>query len=139
MTLNEYFKNYGTGVMATADVNGKVDAAIYSRPHIMADGRLAFIMRERLTYENLKTNPHAVFLFMTHSEHHQGIRLFLRKIGEDNDSELIGSMTRRSLTPEEDKAAGPKHIVYFSLEKILPLIGGKEIKMDIINSQEDKP
>jgi len=41
-------------------------------------------------------------------------------------------MTRRNLTPEEDKAAGPKHIVYFNLEKILSLVGGNEIDMEIL-------
>jgi hypothetical protein len=35
-------------------------------------------------------------------------------------------MTRRNLTPEQDKARGPKFLVYFALEKILPLIGSGE-------------
>jgi hypothetical protein len=32
-------------------------------------------------------------------------------------------MTRRSLTPEEDEAKGPKFLVYFKIEKALNLIG----------------
>lgn len=35
-------------------------------------------------------------------------------------------MTRRSLTPEEDKEKGPKHLVIFRVDMILPLIGGGE-------------
>jgi hypothetical protein len=35
-------------------------------------------------------------------------------------------MTRRSLTPEEDKQKGPKHLVIFRVEMILPLIGAGE-------------
>ena len=31
-----------------------------------------------------------------------------------------------SLTPEEDRAKGPKYLVHFSTEKILPLIGSGE-------------
>ena len=133
MTLKEYFHNTrGTGVLATADKEGQVDAAIYSRPHIMADGSLAFIMRERLTHENLQSNPHATFLFMERNGHLQGMRLFLKKTREDTDQELIAKMTRRSLSPEQDAAAGPKYIVYFSLEKIINLIGPNEINMAII-------
>jgi hypothetical protein len=41
-------------------------------------------------------------------------------------------MTRRSLSPARDKAAGPKHIVYFNLEKAVALIGGDTVDMKII-------
>ena len=133
MTLKEYFNNTrGTGVLATADIEGRTDAAIYSRPHIMEDGSLAFIMRERLSLNNLQSNPYATFLFMEQAAHINGIRLFMKKTGEDTNEELISSMTRRNLTPEKDKAAGPKHIIYFNLEKILSLVGGNEVDMEII-------
>ncbi|MDX2433030.1 MAG: pyridoxamine 5'-phosphate oxidase family protein [Desulfobacterales bacterium] len=133
MTLKEYFNNTrGTGVLATADNEGRTDAAIYSRPHIMDDGSLAFIMREHLSLNNLQSNPYATFLFMEHDAHIKGMRLFMKKTGEDTNEELISRMTRRNLTPEEDKAAGPKHIVYFNLEKILALVGGNEIDMKIL-------
>ena len=43
MTLKDYFEEKkGTGVLATADSTGKVDAAIYSRPHFMEDGNTRF-------------------------------------------------------------------------------------------------
>jgi len=61
--LKDYFEaTKGTGVLATADSSGKVDAAVYSRPHFMEDGSIAFIMRDRLTHHNLQSNPHATFL-----------------------------------------------------------------------------
>ena len=133
MTLKEYFNNTrGTGVLATADNEGRTDAAIYSRPHIMDDGSLAFIMRERLSFNNLQSNPYATFLFMEHAAHLKGIRLFMKKTGEDTNEELISSMTRRNLSPEKDKAVGPKHIVYFNLEKALELVGGKEIDIETL-------
>jgi hypothetical protein len=63
--LEEDFESTkGSGVLATADSSGKVDAAIYSRPHFLEEGTLAFIMRDRLTHHNLQSNPHATFLFM---------------------------------------------------------------------------
>lgn len=124
MQLKDYIeKKSGISILSTADRDGKLTTAIYSKPRVLEDNTIAFIMRERLTYHNLRTNPHAAFMFIEESVSYQGIRLFLKKIREDNDSELIAKMTRRNLTPEQDKQKGPKHLVMFSVEMILPLIG----------------
>jgi hypothetical protein len=124
MTLKEYFHSTnGIGVLSTSDSAGKVDAAIYSTPHVFDDGTLAFIMRERLTHFNLQSNLYATFLFIENVSGYKGVRLFLKKLREDTDSTLIARMTRRTLTPDEDKQKGPKFLVYFTVEKILPLIG----------------
>lgn len=132
MTLIDYLSTVtGKGILATADAAGKVDAAIYSKPHIMTDNILVFIMRDHLTHHNIGSNPYATYLFIEDGAHYRGIRLFLKKIREDTDPELLAIMTRRHLTPEEDKAKGPKFLVYFSLEKILPLIGDGETGLKI--------
>lgn len=124
MKLFEYFQEKsGVGVLATAALSGEVDTAVYSTPHVMEDGTVAFIMRDRLSHKNLLSNPYASYLFMETGGHYRGIRLFLKKIREDNDPELIAKMTRRHLDPEEDKARGPKFVVYFTVTGILPLIG----------------
>jgi hypothetical protein len=124
MKLQEYFTSRsGTGVLSTADAGGKVDAAIYSTPQVMDDGTVAFIMRERLTHENLKSNSYAAYLFLEDAPGHKGIRLFLKMVREDDNAELIATMTRRHLRPEVDALKGPKHLVYFAVEKVLPLIG----------------
>lgn len=132
MQLQEYFENAnGVGVMSTADGGGKVDSAIYARPHVMADGTIAFIMRDRLTHQNLQENPYATYLFIEAECGYKGLRLFLTKVREEQDLELIEKMTRRCLSPEEDQAKGPKFLVYFNIEKALNLIGSDspEIKM----------
>lgn len=128
MNLRDYFENRrGIGVMSTADKEGRVDSAIYARPHVMEDGSLAMIMRERLTYKNLQENPYASYLFIEQGGGYQGVRLFLKKIGEDTNQELIQQLTRRSLAPEDDQAKGPKYILYFEVEKTLELIGSGEL------------
>ena len=128
MDLRHYFASQqGTGIMSTADNQGRVDAAIYARPHVMEDGTLAMIMRDRLTHKNLQENPHAAYLFLEAAPGHQGVRLFLKKVREDDDPALIQQLTRRTLTTEEDTARGPKFVVYFAVEKALKLIGGEEI------------
>jgi hypothetical protein len=55
--------------------------------------------------------------------HYKGKRLLLTKISEEKDSELADKLKRRWLTPEEDRAKGPKFLVVFRIDKVLPLIG----------------
>ena len=101
MDLKKYFEHaHGTGVMATADSDGKVNAAIYSRPHVFDDGTIAFLMRQKLTHHNLQSNPYASFLFHESGPGYNGVRLHLKKIQEETDSPLIPKMTRGNLTPD---------------------------------------
>ena len=125
MDLGEYFEQTkGRGILATADASGKVNMALYSRPHFMDDGTAAFIMAERLTYENLKTNPRAAYLFMESKEEYSGKRLYLRKVKEEQNEELINKLRRKRhhLPPQTQT----KHLVYFEVEKVLPLMGSEE-------------
>ncbi|MGD9081131.1 MAG: pyridoxamine 5'-phosphate oxidase family protein [Desulfobacterales bacterium] len=121
MELKDYFENTkGVGVMATADADGKVDAAIYARPHFMEDGTIAMIMRDRLTHHNLQSNPHAAFLFIEEGPGYKGKRLFLTKVREEEDSELLHSLRRRKYPNDKEEA---RFLVFFKLDKELPLVG----------------
>lgn len=127
MDLSEYFeKNSGTGVLSTADKDGKVNAAVYSRPHFLEDGTVAMIMRDRLSHANLQSNPHAAYLFIEKGPGYQGKRLYLTKIREEEKSELLVKLKRRQLTPEEDAEKGTLYLVVFKIDKVLPLIGAKQ-------------
>lgn len=121
--LKEYFaQTKGKGVLATADSSGKVDAAIYSSPHFLEEGTLALIMRDRLTHHNLQSNPFATFLFIEEGPGYKGKRLFLKKAREENNPELIKKIKRRTMA---DESEAPLFLVYFTVEKELPLIGDK--------------
>ena len=123
MDLKEYFENTkGLGVMATADTDGRVDAAVYARPHVMEDGLLAFIMRDRTTHANTQTNPHATFLFKEEGPGYKGKRLFLTKVREEEDAELIKRLSRRGYSSDENSKEA-KFLVYFKVDKERPLIG----------------
>lgn len=128
MNLAAYFlEKKGVGVLATSDAAGVVDTAIYSKPHVEDGETVVFIMRDRLTHKNLQENNHACYLFLEDGRGYYGIRMFLTKVGESADEELIAAMTRRHLTPEEDKAKGKKFLVRFRVDRVLSLIGGEEI------------
>lgn len=124
MTLKEYIEDKrGKSILSSADDKGMVTSAIYSKPHVFEDGTLAFVMRKRLTHANLQSNPYCSYMFIEDGAGYSGIRLFLKKIKEDTDDELIEQMKRRHLTAEEDRAKGPKFLVHFRVDKIMPLIG----------------
>jgi hypothetical protein len=121
MKLREYFESVnGRGVLATAGGDGKVDAAIYATPHFIDDETIAFIMRDRLTHSNLQSNPHAAYLFMETSQKFAGKRLFLTKTREEQDSELLYSLRRKKYSDDQSE---PKFLVFFQIDKVLPLIG----------------
>jgi len=123
MNLYEYFENTeGTGVLATADSNGNVDAAIYARPHVIDEETVAFIMNERLSYKNVCSNPKAAYLFLEETASYKGKRLYLTKIKEETDREVIDSMRRRK-TEKYQEGDSKKYLVYFRVDKIRALTG----------------
>jgi len=123
MDLGEYFeKTEGLGVLATADAQGNVDAAIYARPHVMDEGTVAFIMAEGLSYRNVSVNPKAAYLFVEKGQGYKGKRLYLTKTGEQTDQQVIDSMRRRDKSVyRSDK--GKSRLVHFKVEKIRALVG----------------
>ena len=124
MDLAEYFENLkGSGVLATADDQGRVDVAVYARPHVMDSETIAFIMPDRLTHHNLQSNNHAAYLFMEEGPGYKGIRLFLTKVREEEDSELLHSIRRRKYASEKGEEEGSRFLVFFKVDKVLPLIG----------------
>ncbi len=127
MDLGKYFENQkGTGVLATADDQGRVDVAVYARPHLMDRETIAFIMPDRLTHHNLQSNNHAAYLFMEEGPAYRGIRLFLTKVREEEDSELLQSIRRRRYASEKGEEEGSRFLVLFKIDKVLPLIGAGE-------------
>ncbi|MCF7973146.1 MAG: pyridoxamine 5'-phosphate oxidase family protein [Phycisphaerae bacterium] len=125
MDLKQYFsENKDSGVLATADAHGKVNVAVYARPHVQDDNTVSFIMRDRLSHRNLQSNPHAAFMYLEEGTEHHGIRLYLTRTGEESDPEKISAMRRRTTPdrhPEEDK-----FLVTFHVDKVLAAVGTED-------------
>lgn len=125
MNLVDYFeKATGLGVLATADAGGRVNAAVYGRPHFIDEENIAFIMQDRLSHLNLQSNPQAAYLFRESGTQYLGKRLYLTKTREEKDSPLIPELKRHKRS--EAGAAGPhasRFLVYFHIDRVLPLIG----------------
>jgi hypothetical protein len=125
MGLADYFENAkGRGVLATADSQGRVDVAVYSRPHFIDEETVAYIMTDRLTHANLQSNAHAAYIFVETGDKLAGTRLYLTKVKEETDPEAIAKIRwRKSYTAPEDQQMEKRFLVYFHVDKVLPLSG----------------
>jgi hypothetical protein len=124
MNLFEYFKNaQGFGILATSDSDGMVDIAVYARPEVVDESTIAFIMRERLSHQNLKSNPHAAYMFIEKGQGYSGKRLYLTKIREETNTSLVDSFIKKQpeISPADDDSN--KYLVFFNVENIWPLVG----------------
>jgi hypothetical protein len=121
MGLEKYFSTTkGLGILSTADSSGRVDTAVYARPHFMQDGTLAFIMRDRFSHHNLQSNPYATYLFKEEGTGYSGKRLFLTRVREEKNTELLESLRRRKSVYRDGE---DRFLVFFNLDKELPLVG----------------
>ncbi len=128
MNLKEYFeKTEGTGVLATADAEGRVDVALYARPHVIEDNTVAFIMRERLSHHNLRSNPQAAYLFLEKGPGYKGKRIYLTMLREETNTDLIKQLVRKEHGMDNPKDDANRYLVFFQIDKERPLIGDHHI------------
>ena len=127
MTLKEYFHNTeGLCVLATADSGGVVDQAVYSTPYVVDEATVAFIMLDRLSHANLGSNPHAAVLFIERGADSRGTRLFLTRIREEDDQDVVERFRAETdyYLPKGDDRK--RFLVYFHVDKALPLYSWQE-------------
>lgn len=126
--LSKYFANVkGSGVLATSDGEGKVDAAVYVPPQFTDETTAVFIMGSKLSHSNISQNPNAVYLFMEEGKPYVGKRLLLVKTKETADKEAIKKFVSETgcsvfLDIEKD----PCFMVSFKVESVRPLLGDKD-------------
>ena len=124
MSLSDYFDSVqGLGILATADSDGKVDVAVYAKPHVIDEKTVAFIMRERLTHQNLKSNPHTAYMFVEQGERYAGKRLYLTKIREETNTSVVEMFRKKQPQIYASNDDSNKYLVHFRIDEIRPLIG----------------
>ena len=84
-------------------------------------------MADRLMHKNLMTNPRASYLFIEDGPRYKGKRLYMTKIREEQDNELAEQLRRKKrYLSDESYKKGERFVVYFKIDKVLPLIGTTE-------------
>ena len=124
MTLADYFESAeGTGILATSDAAGRVDAAVYAKPLVVDEATVAFVMKERLSHQNLRSNLHAAYMFIEKGEGYRGRRLTLTLEREEINLSLVEAMRKKQpkMFPREDDSH--KYVVFFHVEGVRPLVG----------------
>ncbi len=123
MQLSELFGEGGRGVIATSNLRGEVNAAIYATPHVIDDETLAWGMTEGRTYKNVTENPSAAYLYMYPGPGFSGVRLGLKlKRIEDSGRMLDAIRVRTSEVVSPAAAAAVKHVAYFTVTEVRSLI-----------------
>jgi hypothetical protein len=124
MSLSDYFENVqGLGILATADSHGTVDLAIYAKPHVIDETTIAFVMRERLSHQNLKTNPRAAYMFVERDKGYTGKRLYLTKIREETNTSVVEMFRKKQPEICASSDDSNKYLVHFRIDDIRPLVG----------------
>jgi hypothetical protein len=126
MELRKYFQDHeGLGVLSTADRKAKVNAAVYAKPHVIDQDRVAFIMADKLTRANVEENPSAVYLFKEEGPGYKGVRIYLKREAEYKDADFVQQVCHVAYSgpycsPEALKGS---YVLSFRVEKVLPLAG----------------
>jgi len=119
--LEAYFRETaGSGILSTASSDGRVNSALYAKPRFFEDGSVAFIMLDRLSHHYVDSNPYAAYLFLEEGNGYRGVRLHLRKTGEELNTpriEELLSEAGRGYVGNKDR-----YLVFFTIEKVLPLV-----------------
>ena len=124
MNLAHYFENTdGTGVLATCDPTDSVNQAIYSKPFVLDDNTVAFVMKQRTSHQNLRHHLKASYLFIEKGAGCKGIRFHLTMQREEKNRSLVQVLREKQpyVYPKEDDS--DKFLVFFEVDQIRPLVG----------------
>lgn len=123
MNLAELFTHSGLGVMSTSSPDGKVNSAVYARPHVIDETTLVWGMTDKRTWQNLSRNRHAAFLFKTSGPGFSGVRLDLEMMRTEEEGDLLATIKANT-----DEIVGPgagasvTHAAWFKVVEVRPLI-----------------
>ncbi len=124
----EYFESHpGMGVFSTCDAAGRVNAAVYSPPHVQQDGLMVFLLASRRSWQNLQEHPQAHYLYKEDAPGWQGRRFTLELVRTDDDPELLRTLCRRC-PPVVREGKDERHAAFFRVVDCRPLVGDDEGK-----------
>lgn len=122
MDLQKYFEGTkGIAILSTANSDGDVNSAVYSRPHILEDGNVGFVMNDRRSFKNVQSNPKASLLFVEAGDGYKGLRLYLKKNDATDEQEVVEKYRRHHSSGEGSDCA--KYFVRFEIVESRKLVG----------------
>jgi len=130
MDLANYFETTeGTGILATCGTSHGINQAIYSKPFVIDDNTIAFVMCRRATHQNLQNNLSASYLFLENSDGYKGIRLSLTVHHEEKNRSLIETLRKKQPCVYSKDDDSEKFLVFFEVNQARPLIGEHRVDL----------
>lgn len=124
MNLAAYFeKAEGTGILATCDPGNMVDMAIYAKPVVVDPETLVFVMRQRLSHQNLRANLSAAYMFIEKGTGYKGLRVHLTMQREETNRSVIAEIHKKYPCIYADNDDSEKYLVFFHIDRIRALVG----------------
>ena len=123
MNLSELFQQQGLGIMATASKDGRVNTAVYARPHVIDEETMVWGMTEGRTYRNITENPLASFLFKASGPGFSGVRLALELLKTEESGPILAKIKENAdTTVSPGTGAAVTHAAWFTVAEVRTLI-----------------
>ncbi|RJP23272.1 MAG: pyridoxamine 5'-phosphate oxidase family protein [Deltaproteobacteria bacterium] len=121
MKLEEVFKPGGRGVIATASKDGAVNTAVYAAPHVVDANTVAWGMTDGRSWDNVRSNPNAAFVYFSPGEGYRGARLTLSLARTEESGEMLATIRERTGKVSPGNPEAVKHVAYFRVVEVRPL------------------
>jgi len=122
MKLQEVLKPGGRGVIATASKSGAVNTAVYAVPHIVGEDTVAWGMTDGRTWDNVRQNPNAAYIYFAPGEGFRGARLTLSLVRTEDSGEMLAKIREHTGQVSPGNPEAVKHVAYFKVAEIRPLV-----------------
>ncbi len=124
--LMDFFnKQPRLGVLATADKNGKVNAAYFNSPQMIDETTVLMGIGKNRSFENLQENPSAAFIILEPGKTLQdwkGLRVYLKMIDCQTAGQKVDGIRAALAEKAGEKASKMIHAaITFKVEEIRPL------------------
>lgn len=127
MDLTDYFEHTeGTGILATCDPDTMVNQAIYSKPFVINNTTIAFVMKQRHSHQNLRSHLRASYLFLEKGPGYKGLRLHLTMQHEEKNRSLIQALQEKQPCIFQKEDDSGHFLVFFEVNQIRPLVGDNQ-------------
>lgn len=122
MKLEDVLKPGGRGVIATASKDGEVNTAVYALPHVVDAETVAWGMTDGRTWNNVRQNPHAAYVYFAPGEGFRGARLTLSLLRTEDSGEMLAKIRQRTAAASPGNPEAVKHVAYFKVDETRPLV-----------------
>ncbi len=122
MKIGDILKAGGRGVIGTASKTGAVNMAVYAVPYIVDGETVAWGMTDGRTWDNVRENPNASYMYFGPGEGFRGARLTLSLSRTEDSGEMLAKIRERTAASSPGNPSAVKHVAYFKVVETRPLV-----------------